>query len=193
MFIINWILPIIYWTIGIWFVEGALDNPLVACNVIDTTLIMIHQGCGLIMSSLGLIFGCLIKRHYSKGKMTAETKKNLRIYLGIIISYFAFFLLDIILKSKFNTNNKENTQSTETTETTNKFIYFYDSFRNLVCVILPDIFFLIFCFSVKRTNKSVFKQTSIAFNNNSMIENSFDNKTVTETTNNSEGKFCTEE
>lgn len=195
LFIINWILPIIYWAISIWSVESAFDEISTICNVQNTTMIMIHKGCGLFMSGLGVIFGILIKRHYAKGKMDSETKKNLKIYLGIIISYFSFFVLDVIFTSNFNMINGETENNQETT--IQKFLNFYEWFRNFVCVILPVIFFIVFCFSMRRINKSVFTPTTISFNNNSIIGNDIGSENVLleskAAINHYESEVCTDE
>lgn len=178
LFIVNWILPIIYWSIGVWVVKDAFNKYDDACIYEQPTVIFIHKICQLCMSVVGLIFGILIKIHYSKGKMDTETKIYLKIYLAISASYCCLIFINIIT-DQFDLG---------------KFEPVYGIFHNCVFVILPTIFFVVFCCRRRKKNKSIFSQTTIDFDNASIIECSSESTTEFETEMiENVNTFCTDE
>lgn len=156
--IVNWVIPIIYWVFAVWVVDDPFEDINIACNYCNNVIIIIHKVCGLVMSFVGLIFGFLIRKHYFKKDMNTETNCTTRIYLGISISYFLWFLFELIfLIIDSESNSWRN------------FMTFYRVFNNIVFVFLPNIFFMVFCFSYKRKKESAFTKTPIRFDNSSII------------------------
>ena len=147
-FLINWILPLVYWILGILIEQPVVPHDKnTQCLLRHEYLMSIEESYNLVLSLVGVVIGVLIKMNYKSNSMLSKTKRHVITYIILNILYSLIYLSKLF---------SDNIKLTGMVKTVHRII------SNLASYILPTMFFIMFCFDLKcKSKRTAFTQVDI--------------------------------